>query len=67
MITHQPSDIEHLCGERDAALRDLARISDAAATLMGRLHAMVSSGELRTFPEMEALEIALASHRADEP
>lgn len=67
MITHQPSETEQFCRERDASRRDLARISDAAATLMGRLHAMVSGGELKTFPEMEALEIALASQRDDEP
>ena len=67
MIAHQPSGTEQLCSERDASRRDLARISDPAATLMGRLHATVAGSELNTFPEMEAPEIALASHREDEP
>jgi hypothetical protein len=59
VITHQPGDFERLTMERDEARREHERIANAAADLLGRLHAMVDSGELKPFPEIEAMEIAL--------
>jgi hypothetical protein len=59
VITHQPGELERLTKERDEARREYDRIANAAADLLGRLHAMVDSGELKAFPEIEALDIAL--------
>ncbi len=67
MITHQPGEIERLTRERDAARRDFERVADAAADLMGRLHGLVDSGELKPFGEMEAMELALATPHEDHP
>ncbi|WP_424134519.1 hypothetical protein [Roseomonas chloroacetimidivorans] len=67
MITNQPNDVERLRRERDGARRDYERIAEAAANLLGRMHAMVASGELKTLPEMEAMEIALAASHEDSP
>ncbi|MFH5927240.1 hypothetical protein [Roseomonas xinghualingensis] len=66
MITRQPNEVERLSREGEEDRRHYERIANAGADLMSRLHAMVAAGALKAFPEMEAMEIALAD-RDGEP
>ena len=60
MITHQPNELERLSRECDEVRRHYERIANAGSDLMSRLHMMVAAGELKPFPEMEAMDIVLA-------